>query len=127
MNIFEQASREKLRFESDKGLIATEGLWSFSVEKLNSMAVAVYNELKQYSETSFMRNTTKAAGQAAQELRLEILKHILAAKEKEAEDRNEAATRRAKKAVLQEALLVKQNQAIQNMTKEEIEAELAKL
>lgn len=127
MNIFEQASRNKLRFESEKGMISTEVLWSFPVEKLNAMAVEVYNRLKQYSDTSFMRNTTKAVGQAADELRLEILKHIIAAKEQEADDRNEAAARRAKKAVLQEALLSKQTQAIQSMTKEEIEAELAKL
>lgn len=76
MNIFERASRSKLRFASSKGFLSTEDLWELSLERLDTLAKAVNRELKASSEESFIE--VKSEKDSEVELALEILKHVIA-------------------------------------------------
>lgn len=89
MDIFERASRAKLRFDSSKGNLSTEDLWGLSLESLNTIAVKTDKAIKDEGQTNFIGKQTTTASK--NELRLDILKHVIKAKL----DAKEAAATRA--------------------------------
>lgn len=132
MDIFERASRGKLRFDSQIGSLVTEQLWDLPLTArsgrlcLDQLARAVHVELKGLEEGSFV-NVTPDPQKADMELRLDILKHIIAAKlasRAAAEKQAENAERKRK---LLEALASKEVAELGGMSREQIEAEIAKL
>lgn len=131
MNIFERASRQKLRFSSDRGELTVEQLWDLDLTKngkfnLDSIARAVNAELKSLSEESFVV-TTPDARKAKLELQLDILKHIIAAKMEAAENAKKSAEKAAMRAKLVAALGEKEEEELSKMSKEDILAKLAAL
>lgn len=132
MDIFERASRLSLRFRSDVGLLSSEDLWHLPLTSkgnaldLDTIARAVNKELKEIAEGSFVKRDPDPR-QDRLELQLEILKHIIQEKlhaQAEAEKAVETAQRKRK---LLGALAAKEEAELVGMTKEQIEAEIAKL
>lgn len=131
MNIFEQASRQALRFSSNRGELSTEQLWDLPLTSrngfdLDSVAKEVNQRLKAVTEESFVVKTTNPAKDSL-ELKLEILKHIIASKQQEAEDRRNASARAAQRQKLKDILAEKQDGALKELTVEEIQKQLAEL
>jgi hypothetical protein len=125
MNIFEEATRLALRFNSNKGSLTTEQLWTMPLTHtsgfdLDTVAKQVSRELKANTEESFVTPTTSAA-QSACELRLAVVKHIIAVKLAEVEDRKQAASRKAEKQRLMEILADKQDAGLKELSVEEIQ------
>lgn len=58
MDNFKQATREKVRFQTAKGPLSTEQLWSLSIEDLDALAVSLDAEHKQSGKKSFLTKTT---------------------------------------------------------------------
>lgn len=102
MNIFEQATRVKLRFETSKGMITVEDLWDLPLTSatgkvnLDDIARDHYNQLKETATVSFVEKPAKANPTIA--LGFEIVKQIIevrlaenvaAAQAKENKDRKE--------------------------------------
>lgn len=129
--MFEKASKQKLRFESTKGLLTTEDLWDLPLSSrsgfdLDSVAKEVNQKLKAEVEESFVQTTTNSAANQLN-LKLEILKHIIAdkqAKAREAEQRVMQAQARQK---LEDVLAKKKDSELENLSIEEIQARLASL
>ena len=95
MNIFEQTTRIGLRFESKRGLISVEDLWKLSLttrndDSLDGIGVSIIKKLKEQATESLV--SVPSAVNAVDELRLEIIKHIIAVKQAEikAKERKEA-------------------------------------
>ena len=86
-NMFEIAARNKFRFPF-KGMISTEDLWDLSVENLDNVFKMLNSEMKKTKEESLL--STKSKDDEVLELKIEIVKHIVAVKqeEKEVEKRN---------------------------------------
>lgn len=131
MNIFEQATRTALRFPSVRGVITTEDLWGMPLTSkngfdLDSTAKSVNGSLKESQEESFV-STTSNPERAGLELRLEILKHIIAVKLRENEEKLARAGRKAEKDRLVAILETKQVEKMQGMSIEEINARIAEL
>lgn len=122
-NIFEQASKLKLRFSSSRGEISIEELWDLSLESLNSLAKAVNKKLKEESEESFIAKKSKANTEL--ELKLEILKHVIASKQESAERAKTRAEKKAHKEFMETLLQRKKLDALESMSLEEIEKQLA--
>lgn len=76
---FITASRTCLRFAGDKGLRSTEDLWKLSIAVLNGMAVEIYNEMQTSSTISFIPGD-QPKGNSVLQLKLDILKYIIAYK-----------------------------------------------
>lgn len=121
-NLFEFASREKLRFPSPRGQLTVEQLWDLNLTSkdgfdLDVIAKAVNKELKSVTEESFVQ-AKKTSQQSKHELSLDIVKHIIATKEKE----QEAAVSRAEKKVMREKLksiiASKQDQKLESMSED---------
>lgn len=130
-NIFEAASRQKLRFVSNRGELSVEELWELPLTSargtsLDSIAIVVNRELKAMDEESFVTSKVNI-GKRALELRLEILKHIINVRQEE----NAAAVAKqanaSRVAQLKEALAKKSEQALEGMTQEQLEAEIKQL
>lgn len=90
MNIFEKGTRLGLRFQSSKGLVSIEDLWTLPDTTLDSIANALNNEL---SKSSFSLFDKSKPSNSQLELKMEILKHIANVKTLE----KEASSLRAKK------------------------------
>ena len=132
MNIFERAARIKLRFASSVGDLTTEQIWDLPLTEkgqrpnLDTLARAVFTELKSLEEGSFV--TLKPDPRKADlELRLDILKHVIAAKLEAKAAAEQAAENAERKRKLLSALASKETAELAGMTKDQIEAEIAKL
>jgi hypothetical protein len=88
-NLFQLASRQKFRFQSIKGELTTEQLWDLPLTarggfNLDEVAKQVAAELKAAGEESFVKKNSNPA-KAKLEAKLEIVKHLIAAKLEDAE------------------------------------------
>lgn len=130
-NIFELASKAKLRFTTMRGEMSTEVLWDLPLQSksgfdLDSTAKDVNARLKAVTDESFV-NTKANPAKAELELKLEIVKHIIAVKQAENADRLAAAERAAKKTKLIEVLSRKQDAALEQLSPEEIQKQIEEL
>jgi hypothetical protein len=125
MEIFEKASRLKLRFESTKGLLDTEELWGLKLTDLDTLAKGVNKKLKEESEESFI--STKTTNNTKLQLQLDILKRVIEVKMKEADDAKTKAERSEELQVLKQLLTDKKLAEMQNLSSEEIAKRIAEL
>lgn len=132
MNMFERAARAKLRFLSCVGDLTTEQLWDLPLTakgerpNLDAMARAVNRELKSLEEGSFV-TLTPDPRKTDLELKLDILKHVIESKMAAKAAAEKAVETADRKRRLLAALASKEDAALQGMTKEQIEAEIAKI
>jgi hypothetical protein len=88
-NIFERASRRPLRFVSPKGVITVEDLWALSgpgaLNTLDAIAVQLYKKLQAADTGVSFRNKKAKPADEDDQLAFEIVTHILATREAEAE------------------------------------------
>lgn len=131
MNIFEQATRQKIRFPSAKGELTTEQLWELPLTSktgfdLDTVAREVNRDLKETAEESFVSTRANPA-RAHLELKLELVKHVIAVKITEADAREKAASRTQERQRLQEILARKQDAELEGLSVEDIQKRLAEL
>lgn len=125
-NLFVQASRTKLRFQTTKGFATTEDLWDLSLASLDTIAIATNKRLKETKSESFLNKSTTTSG-SDDELRLEILKFVITTKQNEKENRENEIQKKQQLAYLQGLLNEKETEADKNMSPEEIKAKIAAL
>jgi hypothetical protein len=131
MDIFEIASRKKFTYPSQVGMLTTEQLWDLPLISargacLDNVAKAVNSDLKSVTEESFVAVKPHPA-KADLEVKLEIVKHVIAVKIDERAKADAAADRADKRRKLAEALSKKRDQALDNMSEEEIRKQLDEL
>jgi hypothetical protein len=125
VNIFEQASRLKLRFQTAKGLLTTEDLWHLSLEELNTVAIALNKQVKESTEISFIEVKSKA--NELLELKFEIAKRVINVKLEEKQQRELAAELQRQKQKLLELISEKEEGALKELPVEELRKRLASL
>ena len=131
MNIFEQATRRAIRFESAKGDLSVEQLWDLPLQSrnqfdLDTIAKTVNRQLNAVTEESFVRVRENPAKETLS-LKLEIVKHIISVKLQEAEEARNRANKASEKEKLLRLLDEKQNEALRTLTPEEIQERLKAL
>lgn len=133
MDIFERASRDKLRFPSNVGGLSTEQLWDLPLTaknpatlNLDTLARGAHRDLKELEEGSFVEVKPDPRKAVAQ-LRLDVLKHVIAAKLEDKAAAEKAAETAERKRRLLEALSQKEQGELVSMSREDIEKEIAKL
>jgi hypothetical protein len=126
---FIEASRRQIRFSSTRHQnITTEDLWKLPLKSLDEIGQIVIGSLKQET-TSLLENPDPKvnAANVENELRLEVVKTIIAIRQ----DENKAAFAKAandrRKEMLNELLQKKQIGALEEKSIEELKAELAAL
>lgn len=131
MNIFEQATRRAIRFESAKGDLSVEQLWDLPLQSrnqfdLDTVAKTVNRQLNAVTEESFVSVRENPAKEILS-LKLEIVKHIISVKLQEAEEARNRANKASEKEKLLRLLDEKQNEALRALTPEEIQERLKAL
>lgn len=136
MNIFETATKKKYRFGSAKGPLTVEQLWDLPLIDsrapaetrcdLDTIARAINTELRSISEESFVALKPDPR-KGDLETKLEILKHIIAAKQKAIADAEAAANKDSLRRKLVDALASKEDEALASMSRDEILKKLAEL
>ena len=131
MDIFETASKQKIRFSSARGELTTEQLWDLPLQSktnfdLDNVAKSANAELKALTDDSFVA-TAEKPGKEQATVKLEIVKHVIAVRLAENEAARFAASRKAEREKLLGILGDKQDEALKSMTPEQIQARLAEL
>ena len=124
VNVFEISTREKLRFPY-KGSISVEDLWDLSPANLDSVFKSLNAEKKQAETESLLSAKTDA--DTILDIKLSIVRHIVAVKLAEAEKRAKAKEIKEQKQKIMEIIANKQDAALQNKSVEELQAMLAGL
>lgn len=131
MNIFEQALKQKLRFDTVRGNLTTEQLFDLPLQSksnqanLDSIAIALDTELKETSQKSFVNNVSPNA--AVLELKLEIVKYIIKERMELNKKRIEEQERLSKKQQLLDLINQKEQESLSSKSLEELKAELENL
>lgn len=131
-NIFELASRLKLRFSSTRGEMTAEQLWDIPLTasngfSLDCIAKDINRGLKESAEESFVSTARKSAESSRNEIALAVVKRVIEykiAKQQEAQDKTARAAEREQ---LLSILAEKQTEGIKQLSIDEIQARLAKL
>lgn len=88
MENFKQASKQKLRFQTTKGVLSVEQLWDLSLSDLDSLAVSLQEAYENSKGKSFLtKRTTK---DATIKLQFDVVLDILQTKVEESELLREA-------------------------------------
>lgn len=119
MNIFEFATRRKLRFVFN-GNLTVEDLWDLNEEKLDAIYRDLTKQKKQTDEESLL--SAKTSEDQTLETAIAIVKHIFNVKKEEKQERANAKARREEKVKLMEILASKQDEELRNKSADEIRA-----
>lgn len=130
-NIFEYATRNKIRFASTRGELTVEQLWDVPLRSrddfnLNIVAKAVNKALKDVSEESFVE-TVKTAQHTKLERQLEIVKYVIDVKLDEETAAKRKADNKAEKEKLLEILAEKQAGKLSALSETELKKRIAAL
>ena len=124
-NIYKQAAQQKLRFESKRGLLTTEDLFTLPISKgeisLRNLAIAVNKNLTK-SDTEipdFLSDEASAQTKEQQllQLQFDILKE-------ENQQSTEAYKRDQERAAIRELIAKKKQQNLEDLSIDELEAKL---
>jgi hypothetical protein len=126
---WERANRLKMRWETSRGALTAEDLWDLSLQSLDEMAKKVNKTLRDEGEESFIptaaTNSTKPA--TNNDLRLEILKHVIGVKVQEQEDKRLRSERLQYLSRLEELAATKANEKLASQSLEDIQQEIARM
>lgn len=123
--MYKKALKMKLRFATTKGRLTVEDLFELRLTDLNNIAIALDKKLSETPRKSFISDI--APDTAEDELRFNIVKDIITTKLVERNAAQDAKAKTAERAQLTEILHRKKNQALENLSVEELEAKLAAL
>jgi hypothetical protein len=118
VSIFETASRVKLRFQTAKGLVSTEDLWTLPLTKLDEIAVEINSKIKATATGSFL--TPKTNPDTELSLGLDILIHIMTKRQAESVAIRDLEKRKAEKQKLLSLIDQKKNDRLAELSLEEL-------
>mgnify|MGYP005775401503 CR=1 FL=1 len=118
MNVFEYATRRKVRFPF-KGQISTEDLWDLSLENLDDIYKTLKAQVKTEQGESLLRKANP--NDELLEVKIALVTHIVNVKLGEREARQKDKERRERNARIKEIIAQKQDADLQNKSVEELE------
>ena len=129
INIFEFASRNKLRFVSTRGELTLEQVWDVPLRSrddfnLNTVAKAASKALKDATEESFVE-TSKTAAHVRLETALEVVKHVIDTRLSEETAAKKRADNKVEKEKLLAILAEKQDGKLSAMSEAELKKRIA--
>lgn len=131
VNIFEFATKNKLRFASSRGLLTVELLWDVPLRSgddfnLNAVAKVANKAWKDLDDESFVE-TAKTPEHARRETALEVVKYIIEAKLAEEAAAKKRAENKIERAKLLQILAEKQDGKLSALSENELKKRIAAL
>ena len=132
-NIFEYATRNKLRFASARGELTIEQLWDVPLRSkagddfnLNAIAKVANKALKDVTEESFVE-TERTPAHARFENTLEVVKYVIDAKLADEDAAKKRAENKVKKEKLLAALEKRQDEKLDDLSIRDLQRQIAAL
>lgn len=125
MNIFEQAVRDKVRFNCGKGLCSVEDLWDLDLRTLDNLAQGYYKRLQEGTSVSFIAETNTE--DTLTKLQFDLVKHVIDVKLAERDAAKLARERKAQKQEILAIIADKKSEALKGKSLEELTALLNNL
>jgi DNA-binding transcriptional regulator YhcF (GntR family) len=131
VNIFEYATRNKLRVPSARGELTTEQLWDVPLRSrddfnLNAVAKTASKAWKDLSEESFVE-TARTPEHTRRETALEVVKYVIDAKLAEEVAAKKRADNKVEKEKLLAILAEKQDGKLSELSEKELQRRIAAL
>ena len=128
--MFEKASRLKLRFATNLGLLTIEDLWDLPLTgrnrlNLDDVARNLYKQLKSGDDVSFVVPERKS--DETVQLMFDLVKHVIDVRLVEAKAADQAKARAEKKQKILAVLADKQDESLKGMSAEDLQKMLAEL
>lgn len=126
--MFEQATRQKLRFDTPRGQISVEDLWDLPLTSgagkpnLDDIAKAAHRELRSSAETESFVTPASTAGSELLQLKFDVVKHVIDVRVAERNAAAEAAKRRETKQRILEIVAMKEDESLRGKSLEELKA-----
>jgi len=123
--MFEKASRLKLRFYTFIGNVTAEDLWDLPLTNsngpnLDDAAKSISRYIKEDAEESFVE--VKTVSNEVLELKLSIVKHVIAVKLEESARASNALINKERKEKLLVLIADKDNEALKSLSREDLKA-----
>jgi hypothetical protein len=115
--MFEKATRMKLRFEY-RGLRTVEDLWDLRLEELDTIFKQLNAQSKILQEESLLSSENEEG--EVLNLKISLIKHIVAVRLQERKKREEEAERDTKKQTILRIISEKQDESLRGMSIEEL-------
>ena len=131
MNIFEQATRAKIRFSTPVGMLSVEDLWDLPLTSpraranLDDVARLLDAELKSTSSVSFVNDVSEV--NAKTKLMFDVVIHVINTKVAEAKAAKSAADVREKKQKIMAIIERKQEESLSAASIDDLQQMLASL
>ena len=122
MDLFERATKQKIRYRTFAGIFTTEDLWDVPLESLDEIAVAMNRDIKKSSSESFINKENKVP--AHKKLAFDVVKRVIEVKLLDKERAAKAAETRAKKEKIMELIAKKQEEAFSEQSLEDLQEKL---
>lgn len=122
--MYKQASKLKLRFQTNKGLLSAEQLWDLNQTELSNAVKMVKKILKKTDddELSFLEDSKIV--DVENQLRFDILKDVYISKKKEADELRTAADIKEHNQKILTLINEKKDDSLKGMSIEELEKQL---
>lgn len=126
MEIFKKASKKKLRFNTNRGVLSVEQLWDLPKDEIRQLVIKSREAVKKSSgevndsELSFLDAPVKVKA-TDDELRFEILKDIYITKKSAEEKAQKKAEARANNKKILELIARKQDEALEKKSIKDLE------
>ena len=125
MEIYKKASKKKLRFSTNRGVLSVEQLWDLSKEEIRHLVIIARNIAKKSSEVndselSFLDSPAKTKA-TDDDLRFEILKDIYLTKKSAEEKAQKKAEIKRNNQKLLDLIARKQDEALEKKSIKELE------
>lgn len=122
-NLFEIATRNRYRF-TYKGVMTVEDLWDLNVEALDAIFKAL-NRQKTADEDSLL--AVKSAEDTELANKIELVKYIVSVKLAEADERMNAAEKKAQRDKIMEIVAKKKDKELEDMNVDQLMKKLEEL
>ena len=129
--MFEKASRLKLRFDTNKGMLSVEDLWDLPLlsatnkVNLDDIARSLHRQLKNDDDVSFV-NLDRKSDKVVQ-LKFDVVKYIIEVRLAEADAAKVARENREKKDRLLQLIAERQDDDLKNMPLDDLKKMVAEL
>ena len=123
--MYKKASKMKLRFATTKGNLIVEDLWQLTLPTLDSIAVALDEELSKSPKKSFI--STVSPENEVLQLKLNIVTDIISDKLAEKDASEKAQAKKAEKERLLDLLDRKKSEKLESLSEEELQKKLQEL
>lgn len=122
MELFKEASKLKLRFQTSKGLLSAEQLWDLTQTDLTTCIRNLKKILKKNDDDDLSFLDETSAVDKVDQLRFDILKDVYLTKKKENEEARTARETKEHNQKILELIASKKDKALEGKSIEELEA-----